>query len=169
VNFNKAYDYLYDARAKLFDWIRPLSQEQYTQQFPIGLRTLRATMLEIAAGEWSYGRRIEGHVDPAPDRSEWPISEQRLPTFADLERAWGPQAAKTRAILSGVTDWDTPFEYRSKRGEEIMRFMGSRADIAMQMCFHEVHHRAQAMAMLRQLGVNAQNLDYSVIKIRRLQ
>ncbi len=29
----------------------------------------------------------------------------------------------------------------------------------MQMLFHEVHHRAQAMAMLRQLGIEAQNLD----------
>ncbi|MGQ0549944.1 MAG: DinB family protein [Armatimonadota bacterium] len=28
------------------------------------------------------------------------------------------------------------------------------------MLLHEVHHRAQAMAMLRQLGVEAQNLDY---------
>jgi uncharacterized damage-inducible protein DinB len=169
VDFTRAYDYLYDARTKLFDWVRPLAQEQYTQQFPIGLHTLRDTLLEIAAGEWSYSRRIDGHVDPAPDRAEWPISAQRQPTFADLERAWGAQAAKTRAILAAVTDWDTPFEFRSKRGNETLRFSASRGDVAMQLCFHEVHHRAQAMAMLRQLGVNAQNLDYSALKFRRLQ
>jgi len=31
---------------------------------------------------------------------------------------------------------------------------------------HEVHHRAQAMAMLRQLGVAAQNLDYGVFAFK---
>lgn len=36
----------------------------------------------------------------------------------------------------------------------------TRGEAATQMLLHEVHHRAQAMAMLRQLGVEAQNLDY---------
>jgi uncharacterized damage-inducible protein DinB len=33
--------------------------------------------------------------------------------------------------------------------------------IAGQLLFHEVHHRAQVMTMLRLAGVPAQNLDYS--------
>jgi uncharacterized damage-inducible protein DinB len=41
------------------------------------------------------------------------------------------------------------------------------ADVATQLCFHEVHHRAQAMAMLRQLGVEAQNLDYNAFMYGR--
>jgi uncharacterized damage-inducible protein DinB len=39
-------------------------------------------------------------------------------------------------------------------------------DIATQLVLHEVHHRAQAMAMLRQFGVAAQNLDYYIF-VRR--
>jgi uncharacterized damage-inducible protein DinB len=35
------------------------------------------------------------------------------------------------------------------------------------MLMHEIHHRAQAMAMLRQLGVEAQNLDYISFAARR--
>jgi uncharacterized damage-inducible protein DinB len=35
-----------------------------------------------------------------------------------------------------------------------------KSDIATQLLLHEVHHRAQAMAMLRQLGIAAQDLDY---------
>ena len=44
MNFVRAYDYLTQARARIFDWIRPLNQEQYTQAFPFGLGTLRATL-----------------------------------------------------------------------------------------------------------------------------
>lgn len=35
------------------------------------------------------------------------------------------------------------------------------------MLLHEVHHRAQAMAMLRELGVSAQNVDYARCVVRR--
>src|SRR3989304_1766799 len=71
----RAYDYLMLARAKLFDWIRPLSQERYTQEFPFGLHTLRATMVEIAGGEWIYARRLRG--ESIPPEAEWPIRGTR--------------------------------------------------------------------------------------------
>jgi len=41
--------------------------------------------------------------------------------------------------------------------------------IATQLLLHEVHHRAQVMAMLRQLGIPAQNLDYSILKFERVE
>jgi hypothetical protein len=43
----------------------------------------------------------------------------------------------------------------------------SKEDIAIQMLLHEVHHRAQAMVVLRQLGVPAENLDYARFVVRR--
>ncbi len=54
VDFVHVYDVLTQARSKLFDWIRPLSQDQYTQEFPISWHTLRATLVEIARGEWRW-------------------------------------------------------------------------------------------------------------------
>ncbi len=38
--------------------------------------------------------------------------------------------------------------------------VATKRDIATQLLLHEVHHRAQAMAMLRHLDVAAQDLDY---------
>ena len=32
------YDVLTQARERLFDWVRPLSQEKYTREFPFGAR-----------------------------------------------------------------------------------------------------------------------------------
>jgi uncharacterized damage-inducible protein DinB len=43
----------------------------------------------------------------------------------------------------------------------------SKGEIGVQMLMHEVHHRAQVMAMLKQLGVEAQNLDYIAFVARR--
>jgi hypothetical protein len=37
-----------------------------------------------------------------------------------------------------------------------------------QILFHEIHHRAQVMVMLRQIGIAAENLDYSILMMQRL-
>ena len=52
---------------------------------------------------------------------------------------------------------------------DFVLFTVSRGEFALQLCFHEIHHRAQAMAMLRQLGTKAESIDYSVLKFNRRQ
>ncbi|MBI3975237.1 MAG: DinB family protein [Armatimonadetes bacterium] len=167
MDFVRVYDYLTQARGKLFDWVRPLSQEQYTQEFPFAHRTLQATMIEMASAEWLYARRLRDPGTAPGPREQWPISAQRQPTFPELEAAWAEQMPQTRRTLAEITDWETPVEYRVPQPAKTIIITASRGDIASQLCFHEVHHRAQAMAMLRQLGVAAQNLDYSLFMYRR--
>ena len=165
MNFVRVYDVLAQAREKMFGWTRPLSQTQYTQPFPFGLRTLRATMIEIALVEYFYGKRLR--EEPLPAIEDYPISETRQPTFADLERAWTALAQETRATLAGITDWDRTVTRRIEEPNKIIVSTATKADVATQLLLHEVHHRAQAMAMLRQLGVEAQNLDYMAFAAKR--
>jgi uncharacterized damage-inducible protein DinB len=165
MHFVRVYDVLMQAREKLFAWTRPLSQTQYTQPFPFGLRTLRATMIEIALVEHFYGKRLR--EEPIPALEDYPISETRQPTFADLERAWTALAQETRATLAGITDWDRTVTRRIEEPDKIIVSTATKADVAVQLLMHEVHHRAQAMAMLRQLGVEAQNLDYMAFAAKR--
>ena len=168
MDFPHVYDVLIQARQKLFGWIRPLSQEQYTQKFPFGLGTLRATVVEIANVEWLYSRRLQ-QPSTVITRDQWPITETRQATFRDLEAVCIEQAPRTRAILSGIKDWDTVVEYRRVQPgppEKVTLVSATKADLATQMLMHEVHHRAQAMAMLRQLGVPAQNLDYGAFAFK---
>ncbi|MGQ0572540.1 MAG: DinB family protein [Armatimonadota bacterium] len=161
MNFARVYEVLTQARQKLFDWVRPLSQEQYTRQFPFGKNTVRSTLTEIAVVEWLYGRRLQQPRTAVLPRDQWPISEQRQPTFRDLEPVWTEQAQRTRALLAGITDWDAVIEYRrAPHPGKVIVVKATRSDVATQMCMHEVHHRAQVMAMLRQFGVAAQDLDY---------
>ena len=72
-----------------------------------------------------------------------------------------------RQVLQGISDWDRPIEYQVSQPGKTIIISTTPGDIVTQLCFHEVHHRAQAMAMLRQLGVEAQNLDYSLFMYRR--
>jgi uncharacterized damage-inducible protein DinB len=105
---------------------------------------------------------------PAPPLPEtFPISDTNQPAFSDLERAWTKQARDTRATLAGTADWTRTVTRRFEQGDTVIVVTATRADIATQMLSHEVHHRAQAMAMLRQFGADAQNLDYIAFAARR--
>lgn len=158
-DFARVYDVHTQARAKLFDFIRPLSQEQYTREFPFAHRTLRATMHEIATTEWWLTARLREEPMPRPFNWEGlPIN--RSATFAELEQAWTEQAPRTRATLAGLTDLDKIVETRMYGRRRVRILRATKRTIATQLLLHEVHHRAQAMTMLRHLGVGAQDLDY---------
>ncbi|MGH2437609.1 MAG: DinB family protein [bacterium] len=160
-DFGRAYDVLSQAREKLFDWIRPLSQEQYTKEFPFGVHTLQTTMVELAGTERWLAMRAREDPFPVPfSWDDWPISERTCPAFADLERVWRAQIPETRATLAGITDPARVVETRLIGKNRVAIYTARRGDLALQLLMHEVHHRAQAMAMLRQFGIEAQDLDY---------
>lgn len=168
MEYAHVYDVLTQARQRLFSWVRPLSQEQYTQRFPFGLGTIGATLIEIARVELLYARRLRGEpLPPPPLTDNFPINESRQPTFADLEKVWTAQAPETRATLARTTDWSTAQTRRFEQGDKIVEMTATKDETAVQMLMHEVHHRAQVMSMLRQLGVEAQNLDYISFVARR--
>ncbi len=163
--FVTMYDYLTKARGRLFDWIRPLSQEQYTKEFPYALKTVRATVLEMARAEWAYGRRLR---NIPVTFAESPFTPEKMQTFAEAEAGWRKLEPETRALLAGITDWDAPVEYRFvPPNAPAVRIRATVAGLVSQMVFHEVHHRSQAMSMLKQLGVPAQNLDYATFMFDR--
>lgn len=161
----RTYDYLTRARLKIFDWARPLSAEQYSQQFPVGLETLARTLTHTMISEWVYMQRIQQLSVPPYD--QWPIQDEKPPPFAELEATWTAQAATTRAALGEVRDWTTALEYRVERDGRAVILTASRGDIFTQLSFHEVHHRAQAMNMLRHLGVKAEDLDFNSLMYGR--
>src|SRR5713226_6361009 len=166
MNPPRAYEYLTLSRARLFDWIRPLSQGDYTREFPFGLHTIRATITEIAGGEWAFARRLR--EESLPPWEEWPFREERLPTFKDLEAAWRPIAEQTLQTFRDIKDWNRAIVFPAREGDDVMTVAPTAGDIALNLCFHEVHHRAQAMAMLRLRSIPAQNLDYRFLMYPRV-
>ena len=103
------------------------------------------------------------------DWDEWPIREATCPTFADVEAAWRKQMPQTRAALAAITDPERVVETRLAQRNRTLVYTAKQGDLATQLVLHEVHHRAQAMAMLRQFGIAAQDVDFIdfVQEIRR--
>jgi uncharacterized damage-inducible protein DinB len=152
------YEIQTQARRRLFDWVRPLTQAQYIRPFPFALGTVRATLNEIASTELYLFLRLTEQPIPAFD--DYPINETRQPRFTDLEAVWEPQSNAVRAALAETTDWDRQVTCEIRSPKRFATLTASKAAIATQLLLHEVHHRAQAMAMLRLLGVPAETLDY---------
>lgn len=162
----RTYDYLTDARRRIFDWTRPLTPEQYTRSFPIGRATIARTLTHICISEWYYIQRMLERDLPSYDC--WPTREEDPPPFGALESAWNEQAAHTRAVLEQPRDWEAPIEYRVVTDEGVPTIVTTTpAGLFTQLAFHEIHHRAQVMAMLRHLGIPAQDLDYNAMKFSR--
>ena len=162
----KTYDYLTLARRRIFDWVRPLNGEEYAREFPVGLKTLARTLTHIMTSEWYYVQRLQGLAVPPYD--QWPIQDEKPPAFDALESAWEEQTGRTRAALSAVRDWHTELEYRFTGDDGRQSLVSaSRADIFTQLALHEVHHRAQAIAMLRQLGVAIDDIDFNTLMYKR--
>lgn len=159
------YDYLVRAREELFNAIRPLPAAAYTQAFPFGLGSISRTLPHMLNAEWVYTYRIRALA--TPPRSEAPVSDDNPPLFPELEAAWRAQAERTRAVLAGIRDWSKSYEYQRDWDGVQMLITGTPAEFFAQLFTHEIHHRAQVMSMLRQLGAPAQDLDYSILMIKR--
>jgi uncharacterized damage-inducible protein DinB len=60
MDFAAFFDYLLKARGRLLEWVRAQPSEVYTRTFPIGLKSVRATLVHTAASEWSYVEQLAG-------------------------------------------------------------------------------------------------------------
>ncbi len=127
----RLYAYLALARTKLFDWVRPLTDEQYRAEHPIGLGSIARTLHHVKGAEASYMRRLIGHTEmpPAPAHENNPgvTTESALP-FAQLEPLWIAQARDTQAALERVTDWSTPAVYQTTWDGAPFAYRASPAD-----------------------------------------
>lgn len=167
IDMSRVFDYLAAARGRLLGWVRDLHAGRpaaYVQTFPFGLGSIRATLLHVAAAEWAYVERLAGRDFPLSDS---PFTLERLPDLEPFARAWDAQAARSGAALRAFGDPARPVEFISRVGPAPVRARTTAGEIVLHMALHEVHHRAQVMAMLRQCGVRAENIDYSFLAFTR--
>ncbi|HEV2438545.1 MAG TPA: DinB family protein [bacterium] len=158
VDFAHFFDYLVRARGRLLQWIVEAPSELYVQVFAFGLGSIRATLVHVADIEWGYVQRLGGRDYT---RADSPFTVERLPTLSLLAAAWESQRPVTRRALADIDDPSRRVEYVSRNFTPAQRTRTTVGGIAGQLLFHEVHHRAQAMTMLRLAGIPAQDLDYS--------
>lgn len=160
----RTYGYLTTARERLFTQARTLTPSQHAEVFAIGLGSLLRTFAHILGAEWYYIERLVGAELPPMD--QWPIDDEKPPALPVIESLWHEQARRTRAALEAIDDWQAEVRYDVTLGDDPRRVIATRTDVVTQLVLHEMHHRAQAMNILRHLGVEAEELDYNSMMYR---
>lgn len=163
----RIYDYLTTSRDRVFDAARPLSPEQWSRKFSFGLGSIASTLTHIMISEWYYVQRITGTV--VPPYEQWPIKYEHPPEFEAIETTWRGQAPATRAAVAAERDWNRPVTWTGFPDSQGKRFTinTTPGDLFTQLALHEVHHRAQLMAMLRELGRPLEDLDFNALMFDR--
>lgn len=121
--------------------------------------------------EYAYMERIAGRTPPP--YHTWPIQDEKPPAFDMLEKAWREQMNRSQQIMNNEDDWNRELKFDSTVLSDGRQFRVTTTpmDMMVQLLTHEVHHRAQVMAMLRELKVDKPliDLDYSYFANKREQ
>ncbi len=165
----KTYDYLMKSRKRLLEAIGTLSPQQYQQQFKFGLGSVAATLTHIMISEWYYIERLIGHE--VPHYEQWPIKYENPPSFDVVARTWREQEKNVCDSIAKEKDWFRKITWLSfpddTRANKRYHITCTAGDLLTQLAFHEVHHRAQILVMLRELGKPLEDLDYNALMFER--
>jgi uncharacterized damage-inducible protein DinB len=169
----RTYDYLMMTRERVFDAVRALTRRQYDHQFTFGLKTFGSTLAHVMISEWYYIERLKERA--VPPYELWPIKYENPPAFEVIESAWREQAQKVRESIAAESsggDWNRTITWLSFpddiRGHRRFHVTCTGGDLFTQLALHEVHHRAQLMAMLRESGAAIlEDLDYNALMFER--
>lgn len=148
------------ARDKLLGLSQGLSDEQLDRPFEMGPGSQRATLRHLCGAERVWLERWRGAEQPQFPRS------RTIDAIDDLWRAFRDLATARNADLATLADDELqrPVSYTDQDGQTHANPL---ADILLHVCNHGVHHRAQALNMLRQLGLKVPGLGYLFMKCER--
>jgi uncharacterized damage-inducible protein DinB len=148
------HEYNHRVRPKWLALLETLTAEEYTQTFPFGLGTPRRTAVHLGASEAFWLANLGARPDSGA------FTEQNLPDVASLRAALDEQAQWIVNYMRGMdaAAWTKVAAY-ARRDGSILNI--SPEEVMTQLALHEVHHRAQLGAMMRMLGRDMSNLDFS--------
>ncbi len=85
-----------------------------------------------------------------------------------MRAEWAKVAKSTNAAYAAVEDWHDPITYRITLDTGVTEDVtATGVDLATQLVLHEVHHRAQALNILRRLGAPCEDIDFNAIMYDR--
>ncbi len=168
----KTYEYLCKAREKVISAVGSAGAPAWDHRFEFGLGTIGSTLTHIMISEWYYLERLQERDVPTYD--QWPIKYESPPAFAEVQSTWARQAVEGRSVIAAERDWSRPITWLSFPNDQGKRFhiKVTPNDLFTQLALHEVHHRAQIMVMLKQLGrppgQPLEDLDYNAMMFERV-
>lgn len=150
------------AQERLLELSAGLADDLLDRPFEMGEGSLRATLYHLWAAEFSWLNRWQ----PQPKLGYDPECHGETP--AEIGRRFRETAAAREAFIAGLDDAGLArtFTYTNKKGVKSTFSIG---DTLLHVCNHGTHHRAQAINMLRQLGVEIPRpgIDYILWRLQQ--
>ena len=131
------------ATQKVIDACRDLTQEQFHQEFEMGLGTLHNSIVHIISAMYGWSDLLAQRE--ARPRLEY--DERSIEQLTELHNQTSEEFTKL-ALAHPVDE-----AVSGERGGRSYTFM--RGAVVTHVTTHGMHHRAQCLNMLRQLGVES--------------
>ncbi|MHC4415908.1 MAG: DinB family protein [Planctomycetota bacterium] len=133
----------------LLERCRGLTETQFTRVFEIGPGSLHDTLLHIVGAMWRWTDRISGRADRPF------VEKDRRLTPDEIINLLDTTSSELETVMKQVVDGDRLDENMEVviRGQQ-RSFVFTRGTAIVHVLTHGVHHRAQALNMLRRLGVS---------------
>ena len=155
------FNYSVRANDQLIEASAVLTDDQLDRSFEMGRATLRKTLIHILAGESVWLGRCKGEAD-----TRW-LDEEAATPVSEIARELRQIAKERDGFLESIDDGDMD---RTKKYLDVNLlnpsardyYVASLRNMLIQGFVHSVHHRAQAVNMLRRIGVDPPEVDYMV-------
>ena len=141
------------ARDTLMDAARSLADERLDEPFEMGPGSLRATLEHLCRAERWWLDRWQGTADPPAE----PVPGMPMAGLHECFRA----IAHERNEFLDDRDEAEQLVCTTETGRTMTLAL---SDMVLHVCNHGTHHRAQALNMLRRLGVQPPDIDYIVLR-----
>ncbi len=153
--FSTLYDYNYWANERILRAAEKLSDEQFVTPRGHSHGGLRGTLVHTLFAEWIWLSRWNG-VSPTKGQPEGDF-----PNLAALRARWREEETKMRAFLRalGDSDFTRVIEYKNMRG---MPFARPLWQMLAHVVNHGTQHRAEAAAILTDLGRSPGDIDFTI-------
>lgn len=146
------------ARDRLMAIAETLDDDKLDRPFEMGPGSLRKTLEHLFAAEWRWLRRWRGRPF---GENEWP---RGFAAMAELWATWRETAQQRSDYLDTLADNDLDRRVcftdpdGTTESLELRRMM-------LHVCTHGTHHRAQALNMLRHVGVEPPSLYFGQMHV----
>ncbi len=137
------------ARDKLFEAALPLADEALDDPVEMGPGSLRATLEHLCRAERWWLDRWQGSADPLTEPEPGIALRELQARFRGIERE--------RNEFLDTRDEAEQIACTTDTGDSLRLAL---SDMMLHVCNHGFHHRAQALNMLRQVGIKGPDIDY---------
>jgi uncharacterized damage-inducible protein DinB len=131
------------ATQQLLEACAKLDEQQFHQRFEMGPGSLHDTITHIVSAMQIWGQSLAGQ-EPTPRMDQDGRRRTPIELQAPLQNAADALAAQAMRL---------PLDQMVSRVREGKTMTLTRAAVLIQVTTHGMHHRAQCLNMLRQLGV----------------